>query len=219
MSNEHFLENICKKVINLETESIEDAVKKALDTGLDPVEIIEKGLAKGAAIMGDRFEKGEAILTELILAAEAMKVGIEVLKPEMLRGNLKRKSLGRVILGTVQGDIHDIGKRIIAVMLEAAGFEVTDLGVDVSPQKFIQKLEEIRPNILGMSALLTTTALEQKTVMEELKKANLRDKVQVIVGGAAVTPDWAAEIGADGYADNSGDAVKIVKKLVGVEGE
>jgi len=137
----------------------------------------------------------------------------------MLRGNLKRKSLGRVILGTVQGDIHDIGKRIIAVMLEAAGFEVTDLGVDVSPQKFIQKLEEIRPNILGMSALLTTTALEQKTVMEELNKANLRDKVQVIVGGAAVTPDWAAEIGADGYADNSGDAVKIVKKLVGVEGE
>jgi 5-methyltetrahydrofolate--homocysteine methyltransferase len=218
MRNELIFKKLCEKVINLELETIEDTVRESLDKGVNPVDIIDKGLAKGASVMGDRFEKGEAFLTELVLAGETMKAGIEVLKPEMLKNKLKRKSLGKIVLGTVKGDIHDIGKEIVRVMLEAAGFEVFDLGVDVPPDRFIQKLEEIEPQVIGMSALLSTTVPEQKVVIDELKNANLRDKVKVIVGGAAVTSAWVEEIEADGYADNAVDTVRMVKQLLGICG-
>ena len=215
MSQDIVLADLSNLVVNCEVDKIKDAVKEAIDKGLSPVDIIEKGLADGARTMGDRFQKGELFLTELVLAGEAMKAGIEVLRPEMTKRKLVRRSLGKITIGTVKGDIHDIGKGIVAVMLEATGFELVDLGVDVAPERFLENVNSLQPEILGMSALLSTTAPELKVVVTTLEKANSRRKVKIIVGGAAVNPELASQIGADGYSDNAVDAVKMTKNLVG----
>ena len=209
------LEELSNSVIEGNSEAAKRAASEALNLHLDPVEAIEKGLAKGLREVGRRFEAGEMFLMQLILSGEAMKTGVEVLKPELLRQKKQLAATGKFLIGTVEGDIHDIGKSIVAAMLTADGFDVVDLGVDIPDKVFVQKVSEIKPYILGLSALMTTTRTKQKDVIEALKQAGTRDSVKVMVGGATVTPEWAQEIGADGYGEDAIDATKKAKRLLG----
>jgi corrinoid protein of di/trimethylamine methyltransferase len=213
-SKSEIIENLRKAVLDLDVDRVRAVAQEAVRLGIDPIEAIDEGLAKGVRTIGDKFAAGEAFLTELVMAGEAMKAGVEVLRPVILQRKLQRKSTGIVVIGTVRGDIHDIGKNIVAVMLEAAGFEVNDLGVDVAPDKFLGKTKESKAQIVAMSALLTVTTPEQKNTVLAIEKAGIRKDVKVAVGGAAVTPEWAREIGAEGYSDNAVDAVELFKKLV-----
>jgi corrinoid protein of di/trimethylamine methyltransferase len=213
-SKSDVIENLRKAVLDLDVDRVRAAAEEAVRLGIDPIEAIDDGLAKGVRTIGDKFAAGEAFLTELVMAGEAMKAGVEVLRPVILQRKLQRKSTGIVVIGTVRGDIHDIGKNIVTVMLEAAGFEVNDLGVDVPPEKFLDKTKESMAQIVAMSALLTVTTPEQKNTVQAIEKAGIRKNVKVAVGGAAVTPEWAREIGAEGYSDNAVDAVELFKKLV-----
>jgi len=208
------IENLRKAVLELDADRVRAAAEEAVKLGIDPIQAIDDGLAKGVRAIGDKFAAGEAFLTELVMAGEAMKAGVEVLRPVLLQRKLQRKTEGIVVIGTVHGDIHDIGKNIVAVMLEAAGFEVNDLGVDVPPDKFVDKAKETKAQIVAMSALLTVTTPEQRKTVEAISKAGIRKSVKVAVGGAAVTPEWARELGAEGYSDNAVDAVELFKKLV-----
>jgi corrinoid protein of di/trimethylamine methyltransferase len=213
-SKSEVIESLRKAVLDLDTDRVCTAAQEAVRLGIDPIEAIDEGLAKGVRTIGDRFAAGEAFLTELVMAGEAMKAGVEVLRPVILQRKLQRKSTGIVVIGTVRGDIHDIGKNIVAVMLEAAGFEVNDLGVDVTSENFLNKTKESKAQIVAMSALLTVTTPEQKNTVHAIEKAGIRKNVKIAVGGAAVTPEWAREIGAEGYSDNAVDAVELFKKLV-----
>jgi 5-methyltetrahydrofolate--homocysteine methyltransferase len=213
-SESEVIENLRKAVLDLDVDRVRAVAQEAVRLGIDPIEAIDEGLAKGVRTIGDKFAAGEAFLTELVMAGEAMKGGVEVLRPVILQRKLHRKSAGIVVIGTVRGDIHDIGKNIVAVMLEAAGFEVDDLGVDVPPDRFLNKTKESKAQIVAMSALLTVTTPEQKNTVLAIEKAGIRKDVKVAVGGAAVTPEWAREIGAEGYSDNAVDAVELFKKLV-----
>jgi len=201
-------------VLELDVDRVRAVAEEAVRLGVDPVEAIDEGLSEAVRAIGDKFAAGEAFLTELVMAGEAMKAGVDVLRPVILERKLQRKSSGIVVIGTVRGDIHDIGKNIVAVMLEAAGFEVNDLGVDVAPETFVDKTKETKAQIVGMSALLTVTTPEQKNTIDAIARAGIRKAVKVAVGGAAVTPEWAREIGAEGYSDNAVDAVELFKRLV-----
>ncbi|GBD92976.1 methionine synthase [bacterium BMS3Abin05] len=189
-----------------------DLTEQALQDGLSPQEILENGLIAGMNVVGVRFRKNEIYVPEVLISARAMKAALENLSPMLTQTKVKPK--GKVILGTVKGDLHDIGKNLVGMMLEGAGFEIVDLGIDVSPEKFASAVEQENANILGMSALLTTTMIGMKTVIDTLAVGNLRDKVQVIVGGAPVTQHYCEEIGADGYAPDSASAVDLVKALL-----
>jgi len=208
------IEDLRKAVLELDADRVRAAAEEAVKLGIDPIQAIDDGLAEGVRTIGDKFAAGEAFLTELVMAGEAMKAGVEVLRPVLLQRKLQRKTEGIVVIGTVHGDIHDIGKNIVAVMLEAAGFEVNDLGVDVPPDKFVDKAKESKAQIVAMSALLTVTTPEQRKTVEAISKAGIRKSVKVAVGGAAVTPEWARELGAEGYSDNAVDAVELFKKLI-----
>jgi corrinoid protein of di/trimethylamine methyltransferase len=209
------LEKLSTSVIEGNGEAARSAATDALAEHLDPLEAIENGLAKGLREVGRRFEAGEMFLMQLILSGEAMKTGVEVLKPEMARLKKQLTTSGKFLIGTVEGDIHDIGKSIVAAMLTADGFDVVDLGVDIPDKVFVQKVNEIKPYILGLSALMTTTRTKQKDVIQALKQAGSRKDVKVMVGGATVTPEWAQEIGADGYGEDAIDATKKAKQLLG----
>ena len=217
-SKEEILERIKNLLIDIKIDEVEEAVKEALDAGLSPLEIIEGGLAPAMRVIGDKFEKGEYFLAELVAAGETFKEILNnMLRPKMMERGEITKKLGRVVIGTVRGDLHDIGKNIVATMLESAGFEVYDLGVDVPPEEFVRKAKEVGADIVAMSALLTTTMMEMKNVIEELKKSGIRDKVKVIIGGAPITEEFAKEIGADAYGEDAVKAVKICKQLLGIE--
>jgi 5-methyltetrahydrofolate--homocysteine methyltransferase len=191
-----------------------EETKKGLDEGLSPYEILDT-ITDSLREIGEKFESGKLFLAELIVAGEAAKIVIsEYLGPSIEKNGLKRKSIGRIVLGTVAGDIHDIGKSIVSSMLFTAGFEVVDLGVDIAPDKFVTAVREHNPEILGMSALLTTTLPMQKETIEALKKNKLRDQVKVIVGGSSVNDNWVKEIEADGYSEDAIGAVKLVKKIL-----
>ena len=213
-SKSEVIEKLRTAVLELDVDRVKAAAEEAVRLEIDPIEAIEDGLSRGVRTIGERFAAGEAFLTELVMAGEAMKAGVEILRPVLLQKKLQRKSAGVVVIGTVRGDIHDIGKNIVAVLLEAADFEVNDLGVDVAPDRFVSKTKDSSAQIVAMSALLTVSTPEQKNTIEALKKADIRKKVKVAVGGAAVTPEWAREIGAEGYSDNAVDAVELVRKLV-----
>jgi len=208
------LERLTNAVLETNVDAAREAATKALDAKIDPLDAIQNGLAKGLREIGAKFERGEMFLMELILGGEAMKAGLEVLKPEIAKQRKELTGSGTVILGTVEGDMHDIGKSVVNAMLTAEGFEVTDLGVDVPDQVFVNKTKEIKPHILGLSALMTTTRTKQKDVIDALKRAQLRNAVKVMVGGATVTPEWASEIAADGYGEDAIDAAKKAKELV-----
>ena len=203
-------------IIDGDTDQAEALAQQALTQGLDPLEAINAGFVQGINYVGDQFGAGEMFLPDLMLAAEAMKKAVAILEPEMKRRGTVRQMLGKVVLGTVKGDIHEIGKNLVATMLTASGFEVHDLGVDVPFAKFAEKAREVNADIVGVSALLTTTMVGQKTVIEALDDMGLRPKIKVMVGGAPVTKGWAQEIGADGYSEDAMGAVALAKKLVGM---
>ncbi len=206
------LENAVK---NFDREAAVEAAKKALKIGMDPIEAIEKGLTKGLREVGDLFGKGELFITHLIAAAEAMSSAIKVLEPEILARKAKRKVLGRVVIGTVAGDIHDIGKNLVSCLLTAAGFEVHDVGKDTPAEKFIEKAKEVEANVIGASALMTVTTPAQEELADAIARAGLKARLVYIIGGAAVTPQWAEEIGA-AYAPDANSAVKVIKSLMEV---
>jgi len=208
------LEKLSTSVIEGNSEAAKSAVAEVLATHMDPLEAVENGLAKGLREVGRRFEAGEMFLMQLILSGEAMKTGVELLKPEMLRQKKQMAAAGKFLLGTVEGDIHDIGKSIVAAMLTAEGFDVVDMGVDIPDKVFVEKTKELKPNILGLSALMTTTRTKQKDVIEALKQAGVRENVKVMVGGATVTPEWGQEIGADSYGEDAIDATKKARQLL-----
>ena len=203
-----------QSIIDGDEEAAAAVAQQALDAGIDPLEAINAGYVAGMSYVGEQFAEGEMFLPDMMLAAEAMKAAVAVLEPEMTRRGTQRTMLGKVVLGTVKGDIHEIGKNLVATMLSASGFEVYDLGVDVPFDKFIEKAREVNADIIGMSALLTTTMTGQRTVIDLLAKAGLRPQVKVMVGGAPVTRSWAAEIGADGMSEDAMGAVALAKKLV-----
>jgi len=203
-------------VLSYDLDTLVNAVRKSLGKGLSAVDVVN-ALTVVLREVGDKFQAGDLFLAELVAIAENVKTAIsEVLEPELRKIGGERKSLGKVVIGTVHGDIHDIGKNIVASMLFAAGFEVYDLGKDVPVEEFIRKTREVNADIIAMSALLSTTLPIQREVIERLGREGLRDKVKVMVGGAPVTKEWAEEIGADGYGEDAIEAVKVAKTLSGV---
>ena len=188
--------------------------RQAIEDGVDPLEAITRGFVMGVNQVGEAFAKGDAFLPELVMAGEAMKAAVSTLEPEMQKRGLQRTMLGKVVLATVEGDIHEIGKSLVGTMLSASGFQVYDLGVDVPAAKIIAKAKEVDADIVGLSALLTTTMVKQKEVIEELDKQGLRKKIKVMVGGAPVTRDWVQKIEADGYSEDAIGAVGVAKQLV-----
>jgi corrinoid protein of di/trimethylamine methyltransferase len=210
-------EEIVNAVLSFDGDKVTEATKKALKQGQDPVKIVNE-LTKALRIVGKKFEDGEFFLMHLVAAAEPVQRVIkEILEPEMLKKNEARKSLGKVVLGTVAGDIHDIGKNIVAAMLFAAGFEVYDIGKDIPPEQFVAKAKEVSANLVGASALLSTSLPMQREIVEGIVAAGMRDKVKLIFGGAPVTEEWVKEIGGDGYAENAMEAVNVAKRLLKVE--
>ena len=203
-------------VIDGEIEDAERLAKQAIEQGIDPLDAINQGFVVGVNHVGDGFASGEMFLPDLVIAGEVMKVAVSVLEPEMAKRGTERQMLGQVVMGTVEGDIHDIGKTLVATMLSASGFAVHDLGVDVPINTFVEKVREVNADVIGLSALLTTTMVTQRSVIEALEEAGLRSQVKVMVGGAPVTRSWAEEIGADSYSEDAIGAVAVAKELVGV---
>jgi len=199
-------------VIEGDDERAGKLTQKAIDAGADPVEIITQGLTGGMSIVGARFKSGEMFVPEVLASARAMSVGMDLVKPLILAGDMP--SAGKVVIGTVKGDLHDIGKNLVAMLLESAGFTVINVGTDIEPAVFVQAVKDSEADVLGLSALLTTTMLAMKATIDALAEAGLRDKVKVIVGGAPVTQDFADEIGADGFAYDGGAAIDLCKSLI-----
>lgn len=207
------IEVVYEAILAGEIQKAELEAEKALAVGIEPLELAQKGCIQAIENVGRLFEIGEYFLPQLIASAEAMKAAMSQIEP-MLGTEAKKNKMGAVVIGTVAGDIHDIGKNMVAVMLQANGFEVFDLGVNVSSEKFIDKVRELDPDVIGLSALLTTTMLCQKKVIDLLVKEGLRNKVKVIIGGAPVSEEWAKEIGADAFAEDAVRTVNVVKKLI-----
>jgi len=207
-------EEIVNAVLSFDGDKVTEVTKKALKEGQDPVKIVDE-LTKALRIVGKKFEDGEFFLMHLVAAAEPVQRVIkDILEPEMMKKKEARKSLGKVVLGTVAGDIHDIGKNIVGAMLFAAGFEVYDIGKDIPPEQFVSKAKEVNANLVGASALLSTSLPMQREIVEGIVAAGLRDKVKLIFGGAPVTEEWVKEIGGDGYAENAIEAVNVAKRLL-----
>lgn len=213
--SEATLEKIQQLLIDGEDEDLKEAVQQALDEGIGPLSILNDALIKGIAAVGDEYQKGNFFLPDLILGAKAMEAGIAVIKP-LLTGDQEAKSGSKLLIGTVEGDLHDIGKNIVATMFRANGFEVQDLGVDVKNELFVEKIKEYKPDLVGLSALLTTTVVKQKDLIETLVEEGLRDDVKIMVGGAPISKEWAEQIGADAYASDAAEAVHEAKKLLGL---
>jgi len=213
MSKEETFKELADAVISCKKEAVDAAVEKARSEGIEPAEIIEKGLAAGMNEVGILFERGKLFLPHVMLAAGAMESGVSILEADMPTDAASKK-LGVIVNGTVEGDVHDIGKSIVSTMLQSAGFEVHDIGRDVPLQNFIDKIKETNADMVGLSALMTTTLPGQKEVIEMLKEQGLRDKVKVMVGGAPATENWANKIGADCYAENASEAVTKAKELL-----
>jgi 5-methyltetrahydrofolate--homocysteine methyltransferase len=210
MKQKEILDRLRDSIVNLDIEGVKRACQEALAEGIPPIEAVTEGMAKGMDIVGQKYEAKEFFLSELIMAGEVMKEGMAVLEPYLKEAEVKKS--GKILLGTVKGDLHDIGKNIVAMLLGAAGFEVIDLGVDVPAEKFVEAVRTYKPKILGLSALLTTTMLEMENVIRELEKAGLRKQLKVIVGGAPITKEYAKKIGADANAPDAVAGVNICKE-------
>lgn len=191
---------------------VKQMVQTAIDQGLEPSDIVNKALIVGMGEIGELFKNNEVYVPEVLIAARAMKAGLELLRPLLAEKDVK--PLGKVVIGTVKGDLHDIGKNLVAMMLEGAGFEVIDLGIDVDTDKFVNAVKDTKADAVAMSALLTTTMPVMKEIIDAIKLAGLRDQVKILVGGAPVTHEFAAEIGADGYAPDAASAADLAKQLI-----
>ncbi len=214
MSQELF-ESMAQSIIDGDSDVAVELANKAIAAGVDPLAAITDGFVRGVNQVGESFARGEAFLPELVMAGEAMKAAVATLEPEMQKRGTQRQMLGKVVLATVEGDIHEIGKTLVGTMLSASGFEVVDMGVDVSAAKILAKVKEVGADLVGLSALLTTTMVKQKEVIDVLDKEGLRRKVKVMVGGAPVTREWVQKIEADGYSEDAIGAVAVAKQLVG----
>ena len=208
------LEKIAKAVIEGDEDTIADLTKAALDEGLSAKDILDGGLMPGMDHVGAEFKAGRMFVPEVLLSARTMKASMAVLEPLLAAG--ESVAVGKALMGTVEGDLHDIGKNLVAMMMEGAGFQVIDLGVDVSPEAFVETVKKEKPDIVGMSALLTTTMRNMGRTIDALKEAGLRDQVKVMVGGAPVTADFAKQIGADGTASSAPAAVDLAKEFLGL---
>ena len=206
------LNDISEALQRGKADKVSELIKQALNEKITPKNILEEGLIHGMSIIGKKFKKNEVYVPEVLIAARAMHAGMDVLKPKLIESGVK--NIGKVVMGTVQGDLHDIGKNLVEMMLEGAGFEVIDLGTDISTNKFVEAVKEHKPNIIGMSALLTTTMVNMVEVIKALDVAGLRDKVKIMVGGAPITQNYADQIGADGYSPDASSAVDKAKAFL-----
>lgn len=206
------LQALAEAIINGKRNDAVELTKKLVDAGVPAKRILDEGLIAGMSVVGEKFKNGEYFVPEVLVAARAMKAAMEILRPLLAASDVE--PIGTVVIGTVRGDLHDIGKNLVAMMLEGAGFKVVDLGVDVPAEKFIEAVREHNADIVGMSALLTTTMTYMPEVIKALEAEGIRNKVKVIVGGAPVTQEWADQIGADGYAPDAASAVDKCKELL-----
>jgi 5-methyltetrahydrofolate--homocysteine methyltransferase len=206
------LEDIKKGVIDMKVEETAELTKKALDEGLKPERVLKEALIPAMNLVGDEYERGERFVPEMFLSADSMKGAVEILRPLLVGSGIE--PAGKVVMGTVKGDLHDIGQNLVCMMLEGAGFEVHNLGVEVPAERFVEAVKEVGAHLVGISALLTTTMVHMHGVIEALKRAGLRKQVKVMVGGAPVTNDYADKIGADGYGPDASAAVKLAKELM-----
>ncbi len=206
------LQNIYDAVVKGSQEDVRRYVLQALEEGIEPRTVLDEGLIAGMDRVGDLFDKNEFYVPDMMIAARAMKEGLEVLRPELT--SMEFETAGRVVIGTVKGDLHDIGKNLVVIMLEGAGFKVEDLGINVPPEKFVQAISESQVDILALSALLTTTMVQMENTVKAIQEAGLGEKVKIIVGGAPVTDEFAREIGADGFAPDASKAVKLARSLL-----
>ena len=206
------MEKIYQAVLVGDLETTVEEVKAALDANVSASEILQNGLIAAMGEVGRLFEEGDFYVPEMLIAARSMQAGMEILKPLLVEAGVE--PIGRVVIGTVKGDLHDIGKNLVSMMLEGGGFEVVDLGVDVAPDKFVAALKD-GVELLGLSALLTTTMTSMENTIAAIEEAGLRKRIKIIIGGAPVTAEYAHKIGADGYAPDAGQAVKLAKSLIG----
>jgi len=211
--NQEMFEKLAEAMIEGEPDDAEALAKEALEKGLDPLQCITEGLTKGIQTVGELFASGEYFLPELIIGADAMKMALDILEPALV-GDQAREVVGTIVLGTVEGDLHEIGKTLVGTMLTANGFKVIDIGVDKPASEFVDAIKESEANLVGASALLTTTMLQQEKLIDALKDAGLREEVMVMVGGAPVTDSYAKQIGANGYAEDAISAVDFAMRLV-----
>jgi len=214
MGRERILASLATAVIEGDEDLARENAQQALQAQMDPLEAVDEGLAKGMAVVGERFEGGEAYLPDLLMAAEAFKAAMDVLQPEIEAQQKHLAKKGTVLIGTVKGDLHNIGKNIVSTVLGTNGFEVVDIGVDNSALTFIEQAEKARVDVIALSSLMTTTMPAQREVIEVLQEMNLRDKYLVIVGGGPVTQVWADDVGADGYGESAVQAVELVEQLL-----
>jgi len=215
MTSAELEKRISEAVNTLDSEKVSEETKELIDKGANPIDVTN-AFAAVLREIGKRYERGELYLVELLAAGESARKAItDIVEPKLKQLGVKRETIGRVLLGTVEGDIHDIGKNIVAALLSSAGFEIIDLGKDVSTEKFVEAVKESKPHIVGMSALMTTSMIKQRDIVEALKKENLRGEVKVVVGGAPTSQEWAEEIGSDAYGADAIEALKICKSLVG----
>lgn len=212
--SQKIIDEIRETLPTYDEERVLKLTRDALAQGLDPLQIFEQGLVKGLLIVEDKWTKEEAYLPELMVAADIVTKGLEILKPELKARDIQLRTLGKVVIGTVEGDIHDIGKNIVVIMLEIAGFEVFDLGKNVPVEKFVEKAKEVNADVIAASALMTTTMLIQKELVDAITKSGIKTKY-LLIGGAVTTKEWAEEIGA-AYAADAIAAVRVVKRLLGV---
>ncbi len=208
------LKGLAESIISGNMEKAKELTQAAVNEGTEPKRILEEGLIAGMNVVGDRFKKNEFYVPEVLIAARAMHAGMDILKPALSRSGVE--SIAKVVVGTVKGDLHDIGKNLVVMMLEGAGFEVIDVGVDADAEKFASAIQEKSAKLMGMSALLTTTMPSMKSTIDVLQTKGLRDKVKIMVGGAPLTQEYADEIGADGYAPDAASAVDKAKELLGI---
>ena len=212
MEKEVLFQQIADAVVEMEEDTVEELAEQSLSAGIDAYETIDSGLAKGMERAGQLFDEEEYFVPELLMCSDAMNAGIDVLKPHLKSENVSKK--GRIVIGVVEGDTHDIGKNLVRLMLETGGFEVLDLGRDIPPAEFVRKAEEYGADIIGIATLMTTTMPGMKEVVDILSSKGIRDKFKVIIGGGPISPAFAKKIGADGYARNAADAVKVAEGLL-----
>ncbi len=209
------IEEIQQAIIDLEEDKTAELTQEAIDKGLSPLVILQEGLTKGVRTVGDKFGRGEVFLPELAMSADCMRAGVDLVEPLLDEMDLAEEDKGgKMVIGTVDEDIHNIGKNILGTMLKANGFDVVDLGVEIPNEDFVEAVREEEPDILGMSALMTMTMDHQEEVIDLLEEEGLRENVKVMVGGAPTSEEWRDEIGADGYADNADAAVKRATELL-----
>lgn len=206
------LKRISLSVENGDSSAVKELTKKAIEQNISPEDILNNSLIKGMNAVGEKFKENEIFIPEVLIATRAMKAGMDIIRPYLAEQSYKSK--GKIIMGTVKGDLHDIGKKIVLVMLEKEGYEIIDLGIDVAKERFIKLIKKENPQIVGMSALLTTTMWYMREVIGAIEKEGLRKKVKIIIGGAPITPAYAKEIGADGYARDAQSAVSLVNHLL-----